>query len=126
MDYTHMMSRTLYCLDCNAHGRPKKNNWFIVYGSNHQEILIKKNHQDGTSGFTPHLLWWNTQAELIDGKVHLFAMCAIHGCGCNVQDLNSKLGDIVAIDFLVIKENFLTEKELLGLIKFKNSGYELI
>ena len=122
---THIMSRTLWCPDCNAAGRPKKGNWFIVWGSTHGHIRIKKCHADGITGFVPHLIFWNNKLPLVDGKIHVEAMCGMHGCNIHILNTNAAEGEEVPIEFKEMKVNLLTPEQLMGLIRFKHSGYEI-
>ncbi len=127
VEKTRIISRTMYCPDCNARKRPAKNDWFVVYGQDHKELLIKKNHQDGLSGYTPHLILWDEAADLLNGKIHVIAYCAIHGCGIWVENLDSDdSSEKRLIKFIQPKVNWLTVGELKALILWKGTGYEII
>jgi len=86
---------------------------------------IRKNHQDGISGFTPHVIMWKSNTPDTDGKIKVLTCCGMHHCGVVIQDLKSG-NETLMIDFILGKELLLTEAELGSLIAFKNTGYEII
>lgn len=125
MDYSHMITRTAFCNTCNARNRPKKNDWFIAFGTTHDTVLIKQSHHEGTPGFTPHLIIWNVKAPLVEGKIQTIMICGMQDCGVKIDLEGDHPEGKVPIAYLEAKVHNFTEAQLQAIMNFKNSGYEI-
>lgn len=117
----HIISRTMFCPHCNARSSPQKNEYFIVWGSTRQDFFIKKSHQEGISGYTPHIISFTDPPEKQDGKCKLVICCAMHGCGVHISQSDQSFTFERTQIILLELHDFIALTT-----KWKNSGFELI
>jgi len=116
------ITRTMFCPNCNAHGRPKKGDVFVVYGSTRQNFFVRKCHQDGVRGYTPHLICYFEPFKVEHGYIDTLVHCGV--CGVEVRPQQNDIHPLVFGEGTLIK---MPEKELLSLILlWKNTGMEII
>lgn len=124
---THIViCRSAFCLTCWQNGRPRKNDKFLVFGSDSQIFKGKKNHQDGIKGFVPHLFTIEfPYLQTEDGLIILTKTCLMDKCGITIE----KPRDDGYFDFVIEnpEEIFLPIRDVEALISiWRGSGYELI
>jgi hypothetical protein len=51
-----IITRTWFCKKCFDAGRPHSMHPYLVYGSSHNDYLVKIARGSGTPGYTPHIL----------------------------------------------------------------------
>lgn len=118
-----VISRTSFCPECFAKGRPHKGNIFVVYRTNHGELRVKTNHQDGICGYTPFLYSWEEPYETKQGMIQLARSCAVHGCGVYIEN---PYAEQATINFVKTEFIWLPHNEFVALRDiWKNTGYEL-
>ena len=116
-----LMSRTMFCPWCNAHGRPQKGDRFVVYGSNAHDFHGRFCHQDGYTGFTPHIISFDRPLVYKDGKIQLTKTCGVHGASYRIE--NQKL----IFDFKDVEYFYISPEDFKALMmKWLNTGYEII
>lgn len=116
------ITRTMYCPTCNSHDRPRKGDRFVVYAGTRQDFFVKKAHQDGIKGFTPHIITYFEPFKIEDGLIPILVHCGV----CDVH-IDPKQNDVYSILFNDGTIYRIPERELLTLIlRWKNTGFELI
>lgn len=119
-----VLSRTMFCPYCNANNRPKKGNIFIVWGYDRKKLYIRKAHQDGISGFTPHILCFDKSIATLNG-IYFEYSCGMNGCGIEIGELYED--GTQKITFLRTDSFTLPLLHAIPLIShWRNTGYELI
>lgn len=72
------MTRTSFCPRCQAEGRPKTGDLFVVWGESRKTLLVYEAHRNGRTGFTPHTFEFK---RLVDKTVYYDVACSMVGCG---------------------------------------------
>lgn len=118
-----MFCRTFFCEKCFNKQRPQEDQFFVLYGKDHQTFF---KHRVGRYvhakdyGFTPHLI---TVLGHDKGEVYLEVICAMQNCGVYFgEQLNDKEQKIVLLGQRKIT---MSEKDFKALYEFKNNGYEI-
>lgn len=118
-----MFCRTMFCEACFKKSRPQENQFFVLYGKDHQTFYkhrVDKFVHAKEYGFTPHLI---TVLGHENGLVHLEVICAMQNCGVHFGErLNDKEQQIVLLGQRKIT---LSEKDFKALYEFKDNGYEI-
>ncbi len=120
-----VITRTMFCKRCHGLGRPLKGNMFIVYGHTGQTISIRKCHQDGFTGFTPHFIVYQVPLVITEKGIRMVHVCCIDSCGVSIGKDN---GDgVCEITFLEIVEMYLSPSDFSSLLtNWRGTGYEII
>lgn len=111
---TYLITRIAFCSECYKHGRPYKDNKFLVFRSTRRQYKILKNKKDGIRGFVPTLFVWEEPYEIKDGMMTLLKSCAIHECGLyiptnNLDDIETLYEETITIpynQFLALRDKW--------------------
>lgn len=111
----------MYCPTCNSHDRPRKGDRFVVYAGTRQDFFVKKAHQDGIKGFTPHIITYFEPFKIEDGLIPILVHCGV--CDVLIKEEEKDEYSTYFNDGTIYR---IPERELLTLIlTWKNTGYEI-
>lgn len=77
-----IITRCIYCEDCDAHNRYLFGVKFITYGGTSKKYYIMTSKTYGKRGMSPHLIQVIRNEE---GGVLCQTTCAVDGCGVSIK-----------------------------------------
>jgi hypothetical protein len=113
-----VMTRVFFCERCFKRGSPKKDEFFVVYMHDHEQVMVHKCQKNGVRGYMPHFVLYEKQPN----GWKLTVSCGCVGCGTVVHKISEEEYDI---SFKDAREIYMNDKEFEVLKNFTDTGYKI-
>ena len=121
-NFPEIVSRSMYCENCERHHRPRNGTVYSVYGeeSNEHKLFIHKERfiPEKNRGISPHLIIHPKKVRGHSGLWRVEVRCCVNHCGLQVRRTLPKKNEgfkIALVEFGPSKIITLTEADLVGL-----------